>query len=98
VTVYRSFQLDRETAAGMSRARDVDWNAVVALAIRFKLKLLRQTPAEPLRNAPEARSAPMARPTPTAVLAKPAKPRRRREADPSPEEILRRAAEIRAAR
>ena len=58
-----------------------------------KLKLLRQT------GTP--RTLPVTHERPTAAVVrqeKPAKARRIRKADPSPDEILRRAAEVRAAR
>ena len=88
-----TFMIEDDVSAAMQRRPGVDWDAVVSGAIRFKLKMLRQGGKPDI--ATSMSHLPVARP---AQLATVASSRPRREVDPSPAEIARRAAEVRAAR
>lgn len=81
----RHFAIENEAAAGMDCYPSVDWSSVISQAIRFKLKMLRQTSSDGRGAAPSR---------------KPRRPRGAfaRKPDPSPAEIMRRAAEVRAMR
>ncbi len=93
----RTFFVPDNLADDMRRFRHVDWDAVVESAIRTKVKLMRQVGRTENRKSisatsPAAPRMPPESSLPVAVVKGP------RTADPSPEEILRRAAEVRAAR
>ena len=87
-----AFTLEDAVGEELERFRSVNWDAVVAAAIRMKLKILRQStaPVPPANREPLPWLATAAPSREIRPKAKPSRPQRRPKAPPAPEEIARR--------